>query len=109
MDEFSLQKANRFQCEQVVDQEGVGVFQRTDDAPTTQDRGDACLYRLSEGWILQVEWKNFTGDKFTCGHQHVLVKHCLLYNFPAAPPSLLLLPHCQMSNTTVENSCMDII
>lgn len=47
MDEFSLQKANRFQCEQVVDQEGVGVFQCTDDTPTTQDRGDACIYIAS--------------------------------------------------------------
>lgn len=49
-------------------------------------------------------------SKFTCAHQHVLVKHCLLCNFPAAPPSLLLLPHCEMSQEDiVENSNMEII
>lgn len=32
MDEFSLQEANRFQGEQVVKQESVGVFECTDDA-----------------------------------------------------------------------------
>lgn len=37
MDEFSLQEAHRFQCEQVVDQEGVGVFESTDDA--SKDKG----------------------------------------------------------------------
>lgn len=37
MDEFSLQEANRFQCEQVVNQEGVGVFESTDD--TSKDKG----------------------------------------------------------------------
>lgn len=31
MDELSLQEANRFQGEQVVDQEGVWVFKSTDD------------------------------------------------------------------------------
>lgn len=33
MDEFSLQKTDRFQRQQVVHQEGVGVFQSPDDAP----------------------------------------------------------------------------
>lgn len=37
MDEFSLQEANRFQGEQVVNQEGVGVFESTDDTP--KDKG----------------------------------------------------------------------
>lgn len=37
MDEFSLQEANRFQSEQVIDQEGVGVFESTDD--TSSDKG----------------------------------------------------------------------
>lgn len=32
MDELSLQEAYRFEGEQVVDQEGVGVFESTDDA-----------------------------------------------------------------------------
>lgn len=32
MDEFSLQEANRFQGEQMVKQESVGVFESTDDA-----------------------------------------------------------------------------
>lgn len=31
MDEFSLQEAHRFQGEQVVDEEGVWVFESTDD------------------------------------------------------------------------------
>ena len=37
MDEFSLQESNRFQGEQVVNQEGVGVFESTDD--TSKDKG----------------------------------------------------------------------
>lgn len=33
MDEFSLQETDRFQCQEVVHQEGVRVFQSTDDTP----------------------------------------------------------------------------
>lgn len=33
MDEFPLQKAYRFQSQEVVKQEGVWVFQGTDNAP----------------------------------------------------------------------------
>lgn len=33
MDEFPLQKAYRFQSQKVVKQEGVWVFQGTDNAP----------------------------------------------------------------------------
>lgn len=42
-------------------------------------------------------------NRFTCEHRHVLVKRCLLCNFPAAPPSPLLQPHCQMSTCNVRN------
>lgn len=35
-------------------------------------------------------------SKFTCGHQHALVMHCLLCNFQAAQPSLLLQAHCEI-------------
>lgn len=41
MDEFSLQEANRFQCEQVVEQEGVGIFESTDD--TSEEKGHRCI------------------------------------------------------------------
>lgn len=42
MDEFSLQKTDRFQCQQVVHQEGVGVFQSTDDTP--EDEADVWIF-----------------------------------------------------------------
>lgn len=46
---------------------------------------------------------------FTDVRQRVLVKHCLLCNFPAAPPSLLLQPHCDTSKRIVENPHMKIV
>lgn len=42
-------------------------------------------------------------NRFTCEHRHVLVKHCLLCNFPAAQPSPLLQPHYEMSKCNVRN------
>lgn len=44
MDEFSLQETDRFQCQEVVHQEGVGVFQSTDNTP--EDEADACIHVL---------------------------------------------------------------
>lgn len=44
MNEFSLQEADRFQGEQVVDQERVGVFESTDDA--SKDVGDVFNIRM---------------------------------------------------------------
>lgn len=41
MDEFSLQETDRFQRQEVVHQEGVGVFQSTDDTP--EDEVDVCM------------------------------------------------------------------
>lgn len=53
MDEFSLQKTDRFQCQQVVHQEGVGVFQSTDDTP--EDEADV--------WIFVTRIKSGRDDK----------------------------------------------
>lgn len=39
MDELSLQKANRFQGEQVVKQEGVGVFESTNNTSENDGNG----------------------------------------------------------------------
>lgn len=47
MDEFSLQETDRFQCQQVVHQEGVRVFQSTDDTP--EDEADTCIYSTCWG------------------------------------------------------------
>lgn len=44
MDEFSLQETDRFQCQEMVHQEGVGVFQSTDDTP--EETADTCIYVL---------------------------------------------------------------
>ena len=53
---------------------------------------------MRDGRYIEAWWQMLnTVFKFTCGHQHVLVKHCLLCNFPAAQPSLLLQPRCEMS------------
>lgn len=38
MNEFSLQETDRLQSEEVVHQEGVGVFQSTDDTPKDEAR-----------------------------------------------------------------------
>lgn len=46
--------------------------------------------------------------KFTCGHQHELVKHCLLCNFQVAQPSLLLQPRCETKEHLAENACTEI-
>lgn len=42
VDEFSLQETHRFQCQEVVHQEGVGVFQSTDDTP--EDEADTLIF-----------------------------------------------------------------
>lgn len=49
MDEFSLQKTDRFQRQQVVHQEGVGVFQSSDDTP--EDEADVWVFvtRIASG------------------------------------------------------------
>lgn len=43
MDEFPLQEANRFQGEQVVKQESVGIFESTDDT-SKRRQTDALMY-----------------------------------------------------------------
>lgn len=51
MDEFSFQEANRFQGEQVVNQERVGVFESTDD--TSKDKRHRWMYGcMYEGCML---------------------------------------------------------
>lgn len=47
MDELSLQEPDRFQCEEVVHQEGVGVFQSTDDTP--EDEANTRTYWMRWG------------------------------------------------------------
>lgn len=46
--------------------------------------------------------------KLTCGHQRVLVKHCLLCNFQVAQPSLLLQLRYKINNYIVENASTEI-
>lgn len=107
MDELSLQEANRFQGEQVVDQEGVWVFKSTDDTSIKmRDTYVWGMYIIIEAWLEMLNGVS----KFTCGRQRVPVKHCLLCNFPAAQPWLLLQPHCEMSEYIVANLfCTDMI
>lgn len=49
MDQFSLQEANRFQGEQVVKQEGVGVFESPDD--TSKEKAHRCTISMRVQYI----------------------------------------------------------
>lgn len=91
VDELSFQETDRFQCQQMVHKEGVGVFQSTDDTPKEEE--DTCKYCMCWGSTQRRKIK--AGHLCTYEHQRVPVKRCLLCNSPAAPPLPLLQLHCQ--------------